>query len=110
MPVYDYECAQCGPFTAMRPMARCADPLACPECGAAARRAFITAPAIAGMEAGRRNAIATNERASHEPRQSKAHGSGCGCCSGSRRKAGEGAAGTGGAKSFPKARPWMISH
>ena len=109
MPVYDYDCAQCGPFTAMRPMAKSAEPLECPNCGVAAPRAFFTAPAVAGMDAGRRNAMATNERASHEPRSSKSHGSGCGCCATPRAKPGT-ATSAEGAKSFPKARPWMISH
>lgn len=109
MPVYDYDCVKCGRFTAMRPMARSAHPLECPDCGTPAPRAFFTAPAIAGMDAGRRNAIATNERSANEPRQSKAHGAGCGCCSGSTPKPGIGGTADG-AKSFPKARPWMISH
>ena len=33
MPVYDYLCARCGPFTEMRPMAECDLPHKCPECG-----------------------------------------------------------------------------
>ena len=34
MPIYQYECEDCGPFTAMRRMAQFRDPCACPECGA----------------------------------------------------------------------------
>ncbi|WP_088345694.1 MULTISPECIES: FmdB family zinc ribbon protein [Rhodomicrobium] len=85
MPVYDYDCAHCGPFTATQQMARSAEPLACPECGEAAPRAFFTAPAVAGMDAGRRSAMASNERSASEPRQSKAHGAGCGCCAAPRK-------------------------
>ena len=33
MPVYEYLCDHCGPFTDIRPMAECELPSACPECG-----------------------------------------------------------------------------
>ena len=32
MPVYEYLCNDCGPFTDMRPMAECDDPQDCPRC------------------------------------------------------------------------------
>lgn len=109
MPVYDYECDQCGPFSALRPMAECAEPLSCLGCGGLAARAFLTAPAIARGDAGARKAMALNERARHEPKLASKHGPGCGCCTG--RKLGRGSvAQASGAKSFPGARPWMISH
>jgi putative FmdB family regulatory protein len=109
MPVYDYACSDCGVFTAMRPMAEFRDPCGCPECGEPAPRAFLTAPALAGMNSNRRRAIATNERSAHEPRRSAGHGPGCGCCSGTKPSA-RTATSASGAKSFPSARPWMISH
>ncbi|MCJ2108838.1 zinc ribbon domain-containing protein [Methylobacterium sp. E-041] len=105
MPVYDYACEACGPFTVLRPMAQFRDPHDCPDCGAACGRAFLTAPNLASMDAGRRKAFATNERSAHAPRKSSAHGAGCGCCSGTKAKSNPTAA-----KSFPNARPWMISH
>ena len=87
MPVYDYLCERCGPFTDMRPMAECDAPNDCPRCGRAAPRAFLTAP-LSSMK--------------------KNHGAGCACCSGkSMRKSRRG---KNGAKSFPGSRPWMISH
>ena len=52
MPIYDFECDRCGPFSSMRPMAQCGDPLACPACGAQSPRAFLTAPAIVCGEYG----------------------------------------------------------
>ena len=107
MPVYDYECRECGVFTALRPMSECREPLSCLECGKMAPRVFLSMPAIAGMDPARRTAIAVNERSSHEPRFSRAHGNGCACCS---AKGGKTTGKSGGAKSFPKARPWMISH
>ena len=54
MPVYDYLCRRCGPFTDMRPMADCDLPSACPGCGRKAPRAFLTAPYCAAMSAERR--------------------------------------------------------
>ncbi len=47
MPVYDYLCAKCGPFTDMRPMVESSLPLGCPGCGKKAPRAFLTAPYFA---------------------------------------------------------------
>ena len=109
MPVYDYQCASCGPFTAFRAMADYAKPATCDACGACAPRAFHSAPALAGMDASVRRGLATNERSRHEPRRSSgSHPSGCGCCgSGAKRSP---ATPAGAAKSFPGSRPWMISH
>ncbi len=108
MPTYDYQCATCGPFSAHRPMADYAEPAHCDGCGAPAPRAYITAPALASMDTGRRQGMAVNERSRHEPRRvSGSHPAGCGCCA--PRKPAQGSA-QGGAKSFPGARPWMISH
>jgi putative FmdB family regulatory protein len=109
MPVYDYACVECGVFTVLRPMAEFQAPHDCPDCGASSGRAFLTAPSLAGMDAGKRRAMAVNERASHEPRRSSAHGAGCSCCSGGKVSS-RTAVAPSGAKSFPSARPWQISH
>jgi putative FmdB family regulatory protein len=129
MPVYDYECESCGPFTFMRPMAQCDRPARCPGCGSKAPRAFLTAPYFA-MPSERRRAYAANEQSANAPRLLSEMGgacdAGCGCCAptaafqrGKARAQGR-ARGTSkapaksgaksGAKSFPGARPWMISH
>ena len=112
MPAYDYECATCGVFTAFRAMADYAKPATCDGCGHEAPRSARNAPAFAGMDAGVRRGLATNERSRHEPRRSLgAHPSGCGCCSsGKRPSAAAAAAGAPAAKSFVGRRPWMISH
>ena len=111
MPAYDYDCCQCGSFTVFRPMAEYQLPHPCPGCGAAADRVLLSAPAFANMNGGRRQAIATNERSANEPRQSRnssRHAPGCGCCtSATSRRTFTAKDGT---KSFPAARPWMISH
>ena len=62
MPTYEYMCKKCGPFTQMRAMAECELPSACPECGARAPRAFLTAPACMSMSAEARQAGAKYER------------------------------------------------
>jgi putative FmdB family regulatory protein len=108
MPVYDYLCATCGPFTAIRPMAEFQQPQPCEQCGAPAPRALLTAPAMSGLDSGRRQAAAINERSANAPLRAKRHPAGCACCTGAGRQKPrtEPAA----AKSFPSQRPWMISH
>jgi putative FmdB family regulatory protein len=116
MPVYDYLCPRCGPFTRMRPMADCDLPHECPRCACEAPRAFLTAPYCATLSAERRLAHATNERSAAAPRllsaTKGAHGAGCGCCTGKPPdKTKRGKNGTkNGVKSFPASRPGMISH
>ena len=112
MPVYEYLCNDCGPFTEMRPMAECGEPKDCPRCGDEAPRAYLTAPYCAAMPAERRLAHATNERSAHAPQalsqMKAAHGAGCSCCTGKPMRRAR--RGKNGAKSFPGSRPWMISH
>lgn len=108
MPVYAYCCPECGPFEALASMARAADPCQCPECAAAAPRALAT-PVLATMGAARKTAFATNERASDSPRKSS-HGPGCSCCGGGKKINSGTLHRPDGSKSFPKKRPWMISH
>ncbi|MCF3639244.1 zinc ribbon domain-containing protein [Rhizobium sp. TRM95111] len=110
MPYYDYLCDACGPFTELRPMARSAERCDCPACGTPAPRAFFTTPFLASMDKGARVAHATNEKAAHEPKTLKnlGHGSGCGCCNGKAKP--KAVYRADGAKTFPAARPWMISH
>ena len=113
MPTYDYACAGCGGFDAIRMLAQRDAPAACPDCGAESPRVFVAAPRLALMDGGTRTAILTNERARHEPTMSRdyqrlKHPSGCGCCSTGKR--GATVTGANGNKAFPSKRPWMISH
>ena len=81
MPIYDYDCHACGPFTALRPMAAFRDPCDCPTCGAGAPRGSLSAPSIAGMDPARRRALASSEQRAGAPRRaSAAHPASCGCC------------------------------
>ena len=115
MPVYEYMCGACGPFTDIRPMAEYEQPQACPDCGRMAPRVLLTAPRFSAMSLALRTAHATNERSADAPSTlsgiKSQHGSGCACCSGlSSKKGRKTARGKNGAKGFPGARPWMISH
>jgi putative FmdB family regulatory protein len=112
MPTYEYMCADCGPFTEMRPMAESDLGHECPHCGDEAPRAYLTAPYFSGMSNELRVAHATNERSRHAPvsSKSKGHGSGCSCCSGKSGLSRKTLRRKDGSKSFPTSRPWMISH
>jgi putative FmdB family regulatory protein len=103
MPVYDYSCGACGTFSANRPMAEYREPQACPGCGEPAPR-VLSAPHFADMSGARRVAHQTNERVAHAPGHATGHvhGPSCGC--------GAVPSASAAAKSFPGARPWMISH
>lgn len=110
MPVYEYWCDAHGPFEAMRPMSQYDKPCDCPECGASAKRVMLSVPNIAGMDAASRTAHATNERSADSPKKLSSHGPGCSCCSGGAKKGRKTLHRPDGSKSFPSARPWMISH
>ncbi|NCO15950.1 MAG: zinc ribbon domain-containing protein [Alphaproteobacteria bacterium] len=110
MPVYEYWCDSHGLFNALRPMAACAEPCDCPECGAVAPRVMVTPPRVAGGDRSRMKAHAINERAADSPRRSAGHGPGCGCCGGGPKPGRSTLQRPDGSKSFPSARPWMISH
>jgi putative FmdB family regulatory protein len=69
MPTYDYECADCGPFTEVHPMAVFDQPQSCPDCARPAPR-LLTAPALGG---GAQQADAGAGMAS-------GHAGGCACC------------------------------
>jgi putative FmdB family regulatory protein len=113
MPVYEYLCDDCGPVTDLRPMAECDDPRACPRCATSSPRVILTAPNFSCMPAETRKAHAVNERSRHAPRTlaeyKAAHAPGCGCCTG-KKPARPVTRTRSGAKGFPTARPWMISH
>ena len=110
MPLYEYRCEQDGVFSAMRPMAEYDRPCACPDCGADAPRVMLAVPRVLRMDAVQRQAHATNERAADSPKRLSSHGPGCACCSGGRTASRKTLSRPDGSKSFPTARPWMISH
>lgn len=123
MPVYDYKCARHGLFNQLATMAQSAEPAPCPSCGELSPRVILLSPQILAMSPARREAMARNEKAAHEPgiytpetreemRERARHGKGCGCHgeadrSSLRQKA---ILLADGSKIFPSQRPWMISH
>ncbi len=88
MPLYDYKCADCGPFDVWRKMAEVTTPLSCPDCGVIATRVF-TAPNIS-LNTGSLSRVGN----SAEPRLIK--------------RQGEPAVPT--SQSPKGGRPWMIGH
>ncbi|MDR5757171.1 zinc ribbon domain-containing protein [Caballeronia sp. LZ035] len=73
MPVYDYECASCGAFEAVRRIAERDDPAVCPECGVTAARVTVGAPSVGGSGA---QASGAEDTGSYGMR----HRGGCACC------------------------------
>jgi putative FmdB family regulatory protein len=82
MPTYDYACADCGEFAALRPMSQRHEPADCPGCGQAAPRVIGGVPALAGTAASTRRMMAATERANggsgSYPRMRC--GGACSCC------------------------------
>jgi putative FmdB family regulatory protein len=79
MPIYDYRCPVCGPFTAIRPMAQYREPCACPVCDARAARTLLGTPALASANRAGGFAAGEREESGQRARQT-AHPAGCGCC------------------------------
>ncbi|MDW3714317.1 MULTISPECIES: FmdB family zinc ribbon protein [unclassified Pseudomonas] len=115
MPIYEYDCATCGDFTALRPMAEREAPCACPVCDEPAPRVILSAPGLATLAGSQRRAIAANERSANAPqtveeyRENRKHPKGCGCCTPNKPLAPT-LANPHALKTKPGARPWMISH
>ncbi len=114
MPTYDYDCNSCGGFDAFRSLSERNEPAACPDCGSASPRVFVSAPRLALLAGDTRRAMDVNDRAQHEPKSSRdyqrmQHPAGCGCCSPGAKRSSTVTAPSG-AKAFPSKRPWMISH
>lgn len=66
MPLYDYHCDACGPFSAWTRMARAAEPADCPACATPARR-VINAPFLNTMNSYNRTAHQRNEKSADAP-------------------------------------------
>ena len=103
MPVYEYFCGDCNEqFTSLQSMARCSEPLPCPQCARDAQR-VISAPRLNAMRGDLRKAHQINERSAHQPRMSQGHQCGAGCSHQQDSKPVlKQARGT--------QRPWMIGH
>lgn len=110
MPIYDYDCPQCGIFSKLNPMSRAQDPAPCPKCGHTSRRR-ISAPYIAGMPSALRQAHERNERSAHEPRTVRKSSCGCSGAHTCKPKSGNDAGKTPLQSSTRlNQRPWMLGH
>lgn len=99
MPLYDYDCVDCGPFRAWATMAHAQAPCRCPSCGQDGGRQ-LAAPHLATMNGKLRKAMDRAERSTAEPRLVKRkHLAGCGCSLCSTRKTPP-----------PAARRWALGH
>jgi putative FmdB family regulatory protein len=98
MPLYEYECKKHGVFDEQRSMDESEASLACPACGAEARR-ILSPPRLRCMAKAESTARARNERSCHEPRVVSAEGGG--------REPHPPSSGRG---SEAGGRPWMIGH
>lgn len=76
MPLYDYECGNCGSFSAFRKMSESSLPVACENCGGESGR-VISVPFFAFMAKEKRVAYERNEKSAHEPKAIRR--SSCGC-------------------------------
>gem|GEM_PF-798829 len=66
MPLYDYDCPNCGAFALMRSMDDRDRAARCPACRRAVQRQ-VSAPNLALMPSARRQAHFRNEKSAHEP-------------------------------------------
>lgn len=116
MPLYDYQCQHCGPFTAMRKMHESAQPAQCDRCGTVSKR-VISAPRFALLATAQRQAHERNEQSAHAPRSIRRDS--CGCSGAHRCKPGTGTTqrdsvtqqGNGfQMQTKTTARPWMLGH
>jgi len=76
MPLYEYECGSCGPFSALRKMSESSYPMHCESCGSESAR-IISVPYFALLAKAKKAAYELNEKSSHEPKSVKR--SRCGC-------------------------------
>jgi putative FmdB family regulatory protein len=66
MPTYGYDCARCGAFDLVRPMADASAAAVCPQCGEPGRRVW-GAPALRGLDPALRGALDADARRADSP-------------------------------------------
>ena len=109
MPVYEHDCARCGPFTELRPLALAGASAPCPHCGRAAPKIF-SAVNLRAMRPENRQAWERNERSAHAP-----HVCGTGCTHGHAKPKAKARARPGDKPALQYStkenrRPWMLGH
>lgn len=112
MPIYEYDCVDCGQFSALNAIARCNEPFPCPSCREPSRR-VVSAPNLSLMKSSNRRAWERNEKSAHQP---KFRRSNCGCSGSHTCRPDQSTSKTSiGAptlvkKNGPSKRPWMLGH
>jgi putative FmdB family regulatory protein len=121
MPIYEYECDDCGVFTALRSMSQSSLPANCEFCGCESPR-ILSVPRLAVLGKSQREAHERNEKSAHEPRVARRSGCGCSgshtCKSGKDSSISKPAQKVNPATGAPAlqmqtkktARPWMLGH
>jgi putative FmdB family regulatory protein len=66
VPTYGFDCARCGTFDLVRPMAEASEPVTCPSCGGPARRTW-GAPGLRGVDPALRRALDASTRSADAP-------------------------------------------
>src|SRR5688572_27693861 len=66
MPVYDYECRDCGPFSQLRSIHESSATTKCPDCGLPSSKVFPVVH-LRAMSVQNRLAWQRNERSAHAP-------------------------------------------
>ena len=114
MPLYEYECGECGVFSAFKKLSEYREPAYCDSCGAEGVR-IISVPQLAILDKGQRSAHERNEKSAHAPGFKRRSGCGCSgshtCKSPSSGADKDKSAGTKYQMQTKKtARPWMLGH
>jgi len=115
MPYYDFDCPDCGSFSAWRTIANRDVSAFCPECETECTRS-VSAPNLSLMPSGNRQAHARNEKSQHQPGVSTRHkcSSRCGCGTGKPASRSTRTVDLGKAGRFETPRkakrPWMLGH
>lgn len=120
MPLYEYQCDECGIFSAIRKMSESSQSVICETCGGNSER-IISVPHFALLTNVRRIAYERNEKSAHAPQTMRR--SSCGCtgshtCSttgklnGNKEEMGKSNPQSSGFQMQTKrtARPWMLGH
>jgi putative FmdB family regulatory protein len=106
MPVYEFNCEECGPFTKLRSLDQSSAPANCPECGAGSSRIFSVIH-LRAMRPENRVAWERNERSAHAPHVC---GAGCAHDRAMPKKRSNGDPPAMQASTKRNSRPWMLGH
>lgn len=79
MPTYEYACASCGGFEAVRRISEYREPSPCPSCGAPSPRAHFTSPAQSGGLFARIVTSDTTAESRYVCMHGRARAGACGC-------------------------------